>query len=116
MGGATDRNYPLAYYGSATVTGNREIYLYGVGIAGTLDFEPEDQVCVAASLTHPFGIGGVVSGFIRNAAVHLPDMSKIDLRDSAVLITDKQQMPAVRDAAKAGCKLRGGVVKVGSGY
>lgn len=114
--GAVDRNYPLAYYGSPVATSNREVYLYAVGIAGTLEMEPEDQVCIAASLNHPFGSGGAVSAFVRNAAVHLPDMSKIDLKDSTILITDKHQMSAVRDSAKAGCKLRGGVVKVGSGY
>merc|ERR1719401_2182892 len=116
MEGATDRNYPLAYYGSANVTSNREVYLYGIGTAGTLEIDQEDQVCVAASLNHPFGIGGAISAFVRNAAVHLPDMSKIDLKDSTILITDKHQMSAVRDSAEAGCKLRGGVVKVGSGY
>jgi len=114
--GATDRDYDLAYFGSSTVTSNREVYLYGVGIAGTLEMTPEDQVCVAAALTHPFGIGGVVSAFIRNAAVHLPDLSKIALRDSTILITDTHKMAAVRDSAKAGCKIRAGVVKVGSGY
>lgn len=114
--GATNRDYPLAYYGSAKVTGNREVYLYGIGMAGTLEMVPEDKVCVAASLTHPFGIGGAVSAFVRNAAVHLPDMSKVDVRDSTILITDTHKMPAVRDSAKAGSKIRGGVVKVGSGY
>merc|ERR1719517_48311 len=53
--GATDRNYPLAYYGSAVATSNREVYLYGIGTAGTLEIDQEDQVCVAASLNHPFG-------------------------------------------------------------
>eukprot|EP00931_Biecheleriopsis_adriatica_P097886 TRINITY_DN71750_c0_g1_i1.p1 TRINITY_DN71750_c0_g1~~TRINITY_DN71750_c0_g1_i1.p1 ORF type:complete len:310 (-),score=47.39 TRINITY_DN71750_c0_g1_i1:177-1106(-) len=113
--GATDRNYPLAYYGSATPTSNREVYLYGVGTAGTLEMEPEDQVCVAASLNHPFGIGGAVSAFVRNSTVHLPDMNKIDLKDSTILITDKHKLSSVHDSVKSGCKLRGGLVKVGSG-
>mmetsp|Transcript_79109 Transcript_79109/g.235721 ORF Transcript_79109/g.235721 Transcript_79109/m.235721 type:complete len:233 (+) Transcript_79109:188-886(+) len=106
--GATDRNADLAYYGSAEPTTNREVYLYGVGTAGTLEVRSSDQVCVAASLNHPYGLGGAIGATVRSAAVHLPE--------SPLLITDKHQLGPLRESAKGGSKLRGGVVKVGSGY
>jgi len=114
--GATDRDATLAYYSSTKATGNREVYLYGAGTAGTLDLTTDDQVCIAASLNHPFGIGGVISAIARHSTIHLPDLNKLDLQDSTILITDKHKLTAVREAAKDGSKIRAGVVKVGSGY
>jgi len=114
--GATNRDAPLAYYSSAQETTNREIYLYGVGTAGTLEINDGDKVCVAASLNHPFGIGGAISAIIRNAAIYLPDMENPDLQDSTVVITDTHKLPSLRDAAAKGSKVRGGIVKVGSGF
>lgn len=114
--GAPDRNAILAYYSSTKPIGNREVYLYGIGTAGTLDIGSDDQVCIAASLNHQHGIGGVISAIVRNAAIHLLDLSKPELLDSTLLITDKNQLGPLRDAAKNGSKIRGGVVKVGSGH
>lgn len=114
--GAPDRNAILAYYSSKKPIGNREVYLYGIGTAGTLEILPDDQVCIAASLNHQYGIGGVVSALVRNASIHLLDLSKPELLDSTLLITDKHQLGPLREAAKSGSKIRGGVVKVSSGY
>lgn len=114
--GATDRMANLAYYSSPNPVTNREVYLYGVGTAGTLEIKPDDQVCIGVSLNHPFGMGSVISAIVRNATVHLPDLSKPELGDSTILMTDTHKLAALRDAAKGGSKLRGGIVKVGSGY
>jgi hypothetical protein len=107
-----DRDSDLAYYSSTKVTTNREVYLYGVGTAGTLEILPQDVVCVAASINHPFGLGGVISGIVRNATVYLPDMNKPEPGDSTILITDKHHV----DKFKGAAKLRNGVVKVSSGF
>jgi hypothetical protein len=114
--GNTDRDSTLAYYGSATETTNREVYLYGIGIAGTLEMTPDDMVCVAASLNHPFGLGGAIAAIVRNATIYLPDLSKPDVGDSTILVTDKHKVDTLRASAGAKSKLRNGVVKVSSGF
>jgi hypothetical protein len=111
--GATERDYPHAFYSSGAATTNREIYLYGVGTAGTLEMEPDDMVCVASSLNTPFGMGGVISAFTRNSAVYLPDLKKPDLNESTILITDADHVASIRGSAPSDSKLRGGIVKTG---
>jgi hypothetical protein len=92
------------------------LYLVGVGTAGLLETKKADQVCVAASLSHWFGVGSCVSAFLRNAAVYLPDPSRLDVHESTLLVTEKQHLDAFRGVLKSGTsKLRGGLVKVGSG-
>jgi hypothetical protein len=114
--GVTNRDLDLAFYSSATNCPNRMLYLVGVGTAGLLEIKKDDQVCVAASLSHWLGMGCAVSAFVRNAAVYIPDLSKLDMQESTLLITDKHQLDAFRGVSKAGkSKLRGGLVKVGSG-
>merc|ERR1719343_181776 len=71
------------------------------------------MVCVASSLNSPFGMGGVISAFCRNSAVYLPDMTKPDLNESTILITNEDHMASLRDAASPESKLRGGIVKTG---
>jgi len=109
--GATDRNAPLAYYGSDRVTSNRQVYLHGVGMAGLLAIKPEDQVCVAASLNHSFGMGAVLSAVVRSATIYLPPVESADLGGSTVLIADEKCLASHRDQPKS--TLRGGLVKVG---
>jgi hypothetical protein len=112
----TNRDLDLAFYSSTTNIPNRMLYLVGVGTAGLLDIKKDDQVCVAASLSHWFGVGCAVSAFVRNAAVYIPDPSSMDAQESTLLITDKHQLDAFRGVMKAGAsKFRGGLVKVGSG-
>jgi hypothetical protein len=115
-GGITNRDLDLALYGDTKHVPNRQLYLVGVGTAGLLEAKKDDQICVAASLSHWFGVGCVISAFVRNATAYIPDPSKLDLQDSTLLITDSHQLEAFRAVAKAGkSKLRGGLVKVGSG-
>jgi acyl-CoA synthetase (AMP-forming)/AMP-acid ligase II len=115
-GGVTNRDLDLAFYGDTKNVPNRMLYLVGVGTAGLLETKKADQVCVAASLSHWFGAGCVISAVVRNATVYIPDPSKLDLHESTLLITDTHQLDAFRGVAKAGkSKLRGGLCKVGSG-
>jgi len=113
--GCTNRNLDLAYYGTTSVTTNREAYLAGVGTAGLLEIVPEDKICIATSTNKLVGIGGVVSGFVRNATVYIPDMANLDLGESTFVITDDSSLEKVRNAAKKGSKLRGGLVHMKSG-
>lgn len=109
--GGTDRNAPLAYYSNDIATGNRQVYLHGVGIAGLLKIKPREQVCVAASLNHSFGMGSVISAVVRSAVVYLPDATSPDLGDSSVLLADAEGAAAM--AKKSSSTLRDGLVKVG---
>jgi hypothetical protein len=108
--GVTDRDLDFAYYSSSKVVTNREVYLRAIGLAGLLEIEPADVVCVAAPLNSAFGMGAVVAAFVRNAACHLPDMSKVDIADSTILLAQEHQMEHLRKATK-GAKLRGGAVQ-----
>jgi hypothetical protein len=110
--GATDRACPLAYYGSDIATGNRQVYLHGVGIAGLLKIKPDSQVCVAASLNHAFGLGGVVAAVVRSASIYLPDPSSPDMGDSDFLIADEKSSVALK--GKSNSKLKDGIIKVGA--
>jgi acyl-CoA synthetase (AMP-forming)/AMP-acid ligase II len=112
--GVTNRDLDLAFYSSKQNVPNRQLYLVGVGTAGLLEVKPEDQICIAAPLYHWFGMGTAVSAFVRNASIYIPDLSKPDLQESTLLITDKHQLDKFRKAGGSS-KLRGGVVKVGSG-
>jgi hypothetical protein len=115
-GGVTNRDLDLAFYSSTKNVPNRMHYLVGVGTAGLLETKKDDMICVAASLSHWFGMGSVISAFVRNAAVYIPDLSKVDLNDSTLLMTDTHHLNAFRGVVKAGSsKLRGGLVKTGSG-
>jgi len=107
--GVTDRSLDLAYYGTDQVTSNRFLYLGGIGTAGLLNVTPNDTLCIATSTNHIFGMGGVIGGFVRGAAVYLPDLNNIDLQQSTLVLTDKTGIDKVRGAAKKGSKLRGGV-------
>jgi hypothetical protein len=107
---ATDRSLPLAFYGSDENVSNRTVYLGGVGTAGLLRIMPGDKLCIATSTNHLFGMGSVVSGFVRNATVYLPDMDSLDLADSTLVFTDMKNIDKVRAAAKSASKLRGGLV------
>jgi len=113
--GATDRNADHAYYSSENPNTNREIYLHGVGTAGLLETQPEDSVCVAANLNHPYGMGMVMSAIVRNAAIYLPDMANPEVADCTLLATDKHHLQTLAGTVKADAPLRGGIVKVGSG-
>merc|ERR1711865_796688 len=112
--GNTDRRLPLAYYNTADVTTNRELYQAGVGLAGLLEITPDDTVCIATSTNKLAGMGSVVSAFVRNATVYIPDMANLDLTDTTLLITDEVALETVRKAKK-GSKLRGGLVQVNGG-
>jgi len=107
--GVTDRSLDLAYYGTDQVTSNRFVYLGGIGTAGLLGVTPADTLCIATSTNHVFGMGGVISGFARGAAVYLPDLNNLDLQQSTLVLTDRTGIDKVRAAAKKGSKLRGGV-------
>lgn len=111
--GITNRNLDLAYYNSAEASNNREIYLNGVGMAGLLEIKAVDTICIATSINKALGIGSLVSGFVRNAAVYIPDMANLDLGDSTLVIADEGALDSVRKAASQGSKLRGGVVMKG---
>jgi len=111
--GVTNRNLELAYYNTAEVSTNREVYLNGAGMAGLLEIKAADTICIATSINKALGIGSVVSGFVRNAAVLIPDMANLDLGDSTLVITDEDALHTVREAASQGSKLRGGVVMKG---
>jgi len=108
--GVTDRSLMLAYYNVPTATSNRAAYNVATGIAGLLEMTPADTICVATSPNHLVGIGSVVSGFVRNATVYLPDLANFDLGDSTLVIIDNEGIDKMREAAKKGTKLRGGVV------
>jgi len=110
--GCTDRDSPLAYFGSSDVTGNRQVYLHGVGIAGLLQIKPGEQVCVAASLNNSFGIGAVLSAIVRSGVIYLPDPKSPDLGDSAILIADEENVDALQ--GKKSKNLRAGLVKRGA--
>jgi len=107
--GVTDRSLDLAYYGTDQALNNRFLYLAGIGNAGLLNIKPGDTLCIASSTNHMFGMGGVISCFVRGAAAYLPDMDNLDLQESTLVLTDKQGIDKVRGAAKKGSKLRGGV-------
>eukprot|EP00419_Tripos_fusus_P023385 CAMPEP_0172713368 /NCGR_PEP_ID=MMETSP1074-20121228/62259_1 /TAXON_ID=2916 /ORGANISM="Ceratium fusus, Strain PA161109" /LENGTH=311 /DNA_ID=CAMNT_0013537449 /DNA_START=53 /DNA_END=988 /DNA_ORIENTATION=- len=111
--GVTNRNLELAYYHSAEASTNREVYLNGVGMAGLLEIKAADTLCIATGMNKALGIGSAVSGFVRNAAVYIPDMANLDLGDSTLVITDEGGLDMVRGAASQGSKLRGGVVMKG---
>jgi hypothetical protein len=109
--GGVDRNAPLAYYSGDDdiVTSNRQVYLHGVGIAGLLKIQPEEQVCVAASFNHAFGMGSVIGVVVRSGIIYLPDPENMDMGDSTLLVADEQTKGKL-----AGSGLRGGLVKVGA--
>jgi len=111
--GVTNRNLELAYYNSAEASTNREVYLNGVGMAGLLEIKAADTICIATSMNKALGIGSVVSGFVRNAAILIPDMANLDFGDSTLVITDEAALDTVRKAASQGSKLRGGVLMKG---
>lgn len=111
--GVTNRNLDLAYYNSVEASTNREVYLNGVGMAGLLEIKPADTICIATDMNTALGIGSVVSGFVRNAAVYIPDMANLDLGDSTLVVADEGALGSVREAAGQGSKLRGGVVMKG---
>jgi len=113
--GITDRKLGLAYYNTADEIANRTAYIAGIGINGLLEMKHTDTVCVAMSTNSLVGIGSVVSAFVCNATVHIPDMSKLDLGDSTFVITDEANVDKVRAAMKKGSKLRGGVIKQSGG-
>jgi len=113
--GVTNRRLDLAYYGTADVTTNREAYQAGVGTAGLLEITQEDTLCIATSTNSLVGIGSVVSAFVRNATVYIPDMAKLDLGDTTLIITDGDALETVRKAVKTGSKLRGGLVQKSGG-
>lgn len=108
--GATDREADLAYYNSDIPTGNRAVYLHGVGMAGLLTIKPGEQVCVAASLNDKFGMGGVLSAVVRSAIIYLPGAKTQEMGESAVLIAEKQDFDQLRGATNP--TLKGGLVKV----
>jgi hypothetical protein len=110
--GVTDRSLDLAYYKPDQLVSCRAVYLAGVGTAGLLKTKPTDIICIATSTNNLFGMGGLISGFVRNATVYLPDMNNLDLADSTFVLTDMENIDKVRAAAKKGSKLRGGVVMV----
>lgn len=112
--GATDRKQTLAYYHSPSATTNREVYLYGVGTAGTLEIEENDKVCIGTSLNHPFGMGSVVAAIVRNSSVHIPDMAKPDLSDSTILVAGADTVSKFKLGSET--KLRTGIVRTGDGY
>merc|ERR1712232_1066614 len=107
--GATDRNADLAYYHSDEPTTNRQAYLHGVGIAGLLQVKPTDQVCIAASLEHVFGVGAVISAVARSATIYFPAPGSADIGDSSLIIADQTCLEAMGDVS--GANLRGGLVK-----
>jgi len=108
--GAVDRHAPHAYYSSDTPTGHRQVYLHGIGIAGLLDIKAGEQVCVAASLNGPFGMGGVLSAVVRSAIIYLPGAKPQEMGDSAVLVADKASFDGL--SGKKNANLRAGLVKV----
>lgn len=103
--GAVDRNFPLAYYNQDVPTTNRQVYLHGVGIAGLLEIKPDDQVCLASSLTHSFGVGSAIAALVRSASIYVPTAE--DIGESSLLIADAERI----DALGKGAKVRGGLVK-----
>lgn len=112
--GGTDRNAPLAYYSGDgdIVTSNRQVYLHGVGIAGLLKIQPEEQVCVAASFNHAFGMGSIIGVIVRSGVIYLPDPEGMDFGDSTLLVADEHTTNKL--PTSAGSSLRGGLVKVGA--
>lgn len=112
--GATERKQTLAYYHKPSGTRNREVYLYGVGTAGTLEIEEKDQMCVACSLNDPFGMGSVVAAIVRNASVYIPDMANPDLRGSTIVVTGADTLSKLK--VESAPKIRTGIVKTGDGY
>jgi hypothetical protein len=109
---ATDRNFDLAYYSSGSLTGNRQIYLHGVGIAGLLKIKPGEQVCVAASLNSSFGMGSVISAIVRSATVVLPDPASPELGDCTVVLADEEGLKKLNTKSKGA--LRDGLIKTGA--
>lgn len=107
--GATDRNADLAYYHSEECTSNRQAYLHGVGLAGLLQLKPADQVCVAASMEHVFGVGAVISAIARSATVYFPPPGSADVGESSVIIADQAGFDAM--GGVSGSSLRNGLVK-----
>jgi len=112
--GVTDRGLPLAYYNPTRATPNREVYLVGVGTAGLLEISPSDTLCIATSSNTLVGMGSVVSAFVRNATVFIPDMANLDLAEATLIITDEKSLNTVRKAKK-GTKVRGGMVQIDGG-
>jgi hypothetical protein len=107
--GATDRDADLAYYHSPEPTSNRQAYLHGAGIAGLLQVKPTDQVCVAASLEHVFGVGAVVAGIARSATVYFPPAGSADIGDSTLIIADQAGLDSMSGASRK--ELRNGLVR-----
>jgi hypothetical protein len=107
--GATDRNADLAYYYSPEPTSNRQAYLHGAGLAGLLQVKPDDQVCVAASLDHVFGVGAVLTAIARSATVYFPPAGTTDVGESTVILADQAGFDAMKGIT--GSKLRNGLVK-----
>jgi len=110
--GATDRNYPLGFYGTDVVATNRQVYLHGVGMAGLLDVKPGVQVCIAASQQGVFGMGAMLAALVRSGVIYLPPVGSPDIGESEVLIADAEGAAAL--SGKAGPKLRDGLVKTGA--
>merc|ERR1719472_320743 len=60
-------------------------------------------------------MGMVLSAIVRSATIYLPDMANLDIGDSTLVLTDTHHKKTLEGTLKSDSKLRGGLVKVGSG-
>jgi len=123
-----------AYFNSPTPLTNAAILAQGADAAANLGITEDDRVCVSITLCHAFGIGSACAGaFLSGAAVVLPAVGGIrgcgvpsqraeatrqTLADEqcTLLFADTHTLKALpADDAGADLRLRGGVVKIGSG-
>jgi acyl-coenzyme A synthetase/AMP-(fatty) acid ligase len=127
---------PFAYYNSLKPVTMEEVVDLGEQAARHLSVTPSDRVCVSITLCHAFGIGSAVSSALLNgAAVVLPavggirgcgnpaqraeaTLSVLSSAHCSLLFADTHTLGALeacKPNSAALSRLRGGVVKVGSG-
>jgi len=130
-----DASAPLGYYNSAKPVTNAEALACGAAAQAHFNMTEKDVVLVSITLNHIFGIGSAVSAALQSGAtIVLPDASGVvgcgspSQRAEATLryleqcgctlfFADTHTLKALPPAPSGNQleKLRGGVVKIGSG-
>lgn len=131
-----DLDSPHGFYNTTTPYTNRQALQHGVEAATELAMTPDDVVCVAITLCHPFGIGSAIcSALTTGATLVLPavggiqgcgvpseraaaTLETLQEQKCSLLFCDTHTLKALPSSSSSSCSLphlRGGVCKTGSG-
>ena len=120
------------YYNTAVGYTNHQALLHGEEAARELNLTPDDTICIAVTMCHPFGIGSAAcSAFLSGASIALPavggiqgcgvpseraaaTLSVLESEKCTILFADTHTLKALPESSQR-LSLRDGVVKIGSG-